>query len=71
MSQKSNLEIAVELVDIWLKNEAATSFTAGSTTTVGTSKSVKEISQAYIDFYNTVNDYKVPDNFESTFLEEN
>lgn len=71
MKNKSNSELAVDLVDIWLKNEATTSVTVGRTTTIGSSKTVKEISQAYIDFFNTINEYKVPDEFESTNLEEN
>lgn len=71
MNNKTPQELAVELVGLWLENEASVSNTIGRTTVDGSSKSVREISQAYIDFFNTINEFQVPEKFESESSDSN
>lgn len=67
---KSYQEIAVELVQAWLNNESNVSNEIGRTSIKGTSVSVKEIAQAYLDFSYTIVNSKLPDNLTEETIEE-
>lgn len=66
---KTANELAVDLVKAWLDNESNVSNEIGKTALKGTSISVKEIAQAYLDFSHTIINYELPEGLKEEIVE--
>ncbi|MCU7356833.1 hypothetical protein [Enterococcus dispar] len=58
-------ELAVNLVEAWLAHESELTNEIGRTSTKGQSISVKEVAQAYLDFYHTLVNGQLPESLQN------
>lgn len=61
---KTTRELAVNLVEAWLAHEAEVTNEIGNPTVKGKSISVKEIAQAYLDFFYVLINEELPENLK-------
>lgn len=57
-------ELAIRLVESWLKHESEVSQEIGRTSMKGESISVKEVAQAYLDFMHVLINEELPENLK-------
>lgn len=58
-------ELAVNLVEAWLKHESEVSQEIGRTSLKAESKSVKEVAQAFLDFQHALLNGELPSHLEA------